>query len=228
MKKILFGIFAHPDDEAFGPAATLLKEKAAGTDVHLICATAGENGVNLDNVNDLSKLRLDEWYTAGKLIGADSMHHLGYCDGCLQNQDFHKLAKKITDIVTRILKTSPADSQIEFMSMDLNGVTGHLDHIMMARIACYVFYNFKKSDPRFTLIRLICIPKEQLPVSNCNWLYMDAGRTPEDIDEVVDGREYIDTVIKIIQTHHSQRHDGDPHLQRLGDTVAINHFIILE
>lgn len=228
MKKIIFGIFAHPDDEAFGPAATLLMEKAAGNEVHLICATAGKNGVNLDNVEDLSKVRLLEWHTAGELIGADSMHHLDYCDGCLQNQDFHEIAQKITDIVTATLSNYPKDIHVEFMSMDLNGITGHLDHIMMGRVACYVFYNLKKNDIRFTRIRLICVPKEQLPDSNCNWLYMDAGRSPEEIDEVIDGREYTDTVIKIIRTHHSQRHDGDSQITRLGDNVAINHFMVLE
>ena len=36
MKKIIFGIFAHPDDEAFGPSGTLLLETRSGTELHLI------------------------------------------------------------------------------------------------------------------------------------------------------------------------------------------------
>ena len=55
MKKLLFGIFAHPDDEAFGPSATLYKAAQAGTDVHLIVVTDGDSGANVDGHKDLAK-----------------------------------------------------------------------------------------------------------------------------------------------------------------------------
>ena len=41
----LVAIFAHPDDEAFGPAGTL-KIYSKTHDIHLICATRGEAGEN--------------------------------------------------------------------------------------------------------------------------------------------------------------------------------------
>jgi LmbE family N-acetylglucosaminyl deacetylase len=228
MKKIIFGIFSHPDDEAFGPCGTLLMEKLAGNDVHLICATAGESGVNPDNHEDLAAIRLEEWKKAGKLIGADSMHHLGYTDGRLCNEDFHNVARDIDGIIRNIIKDAPEDSEIEFMSIDLNGVTGHLDHIFIGRVACYVFCNLKKTDTRATRIRLACLPKEYAPESNCDWIYMDAGRSSDEIGEIVDARKHIDTVYSIMRAHHTQRSDCEAHIARLGENVAINHFLVIE
>ncbi len=46
MTKHLFAVFAHPDDEAFGPSGTLLAETDAGTVLHLVLLTSGEHGIN--------------------------------------------------------------------------------------------------------------------------------------------------------------------------------------
>jgi len=227
MNKVIFGIFAHPDDEAFGPAGTLVMEKEAGSEIHLICATAGEAGMNPDNVPDLGKVRYEEWRKAGELIGADSMHQLGYRDGGLHNSQFHEIAAKIGDIVHPVV-ADRQDIEIEFMSIDLNGVTGHLDHILIARVACYVFCNLKDTDSRVTRMRLVCASREEFPTSNCGWLYMDAGRSPEEINETVDASEHLAVVHDIIKAHHTQRSDGEAHLKKLGDSVAINYFIVLK
>lgn len=227
MKKIIIGIFAHPDDEAFGPSATLVMEKAAGNQVHLICATAGESGMNPDEHERLAHIRLEEWHQAGSLIGADSMHQLGYRDGYLSNHNFHEAADKVTAIIDGILKSATADTDIELMSIDLNGVTGHLDHIFIGRVACYVFCNYKKTDQRFSRIRLACLPRAHAPQPNCDWLYMEAGRTAAEIGEVVDAREHVETVYKIMRAHQTQRLDGEAHIRRLGDQVAVNHFMIV-
>lgn len=228
MKKIIFGIFAHPDDEAFGPCGTLLMEKLAGNEVHLICATAGESGVNPDKHEDLALVRLSEWKKAGELIGADSMHHLGYKDGYLCNVNYHEAANKIDDIVRGTLKDKGDDIEVEFMSIDHNGITGHLDHIFAGRVACYVFCNLKKSDPRVTRIRLACLPAEYAPTSNCDWLYMDAGRSNDEIGDIVDAREHVDTVYSIMRAHHTQRSDCEAHIARLGENVAVNHFLVIK
>lgn len=227
MKKIIFGIFAHPDDEAFGPSGTLLIEKAAGAEVHLICATAGESGMNPDNHDDLAAVRLKEWQTAGGLIGADSMHHLGYKDGMLCNNNYHEIADKISEIVTNIIKDRD-DIEIEFMSIDHNGITGHLDHIFIGRVATYVFCNLKRDDQRVTRLRLACVSREQVPQSNCHWLYMDAGRDLSEIGETIDAREHIEKVYEIMRSHHTQRSDGETHIKQNGDRVAINHFLVFE
>lgn len=227
MKKVIFGIFAHPDDEAFGPSGTLLVEKSLGAEVHLICATAGENGMNPDNVPDLGSVRLEEWKKAGQLIGADSMHHLGYVDGTLCNNNYMELASKITDIVRTITVNRP-EIEIEFMSIDLNGVTGHLDHITIGRIACYVYCSLKENDTRVSRIRLACATRLEAPTSNCDWLYADAGRNVDEIGETVDASVHIETIKQIMHSHHTQRKDCQEHLSRMGDRIAVNHFVVLD
>lgn len=226
MKKVIFGIFAHPDDEAFGPSGTLLMEKAQGSEIHLICATAGQSGMNPDQVANLGEVRLGEWKTAGALIGADSMHHLGFVDGELSNNSYLSIADKIDDIVTAVT-SGRTDISIEFMSIDHNGITGHLDHIAIGRIACYVYCNLKDSDPRVTRMRLACITRNEVPEANCQWLYMDAGRTPEEIQETVDASEYLETIKQIMHAHKTQREDCEAHVRHMGDRVAVNNFLVL-
>ena len=226
MKKVIFGIFAHPDDEAFGPAGTLLMEKAAGNELHLICATAGEDGMNPDNLPNLADVRLDEWHRAGDLIGADGMYHLGYQDGMLSNHYYPEVAEQIHTIVNQVTENRD-DIEIEFMSMDLNGITGHVDHIFIARVACYVYCTMKETDRRVTRMRLVCASHEEVPETNCEWLYMEAGRRDEEVDEIVDASAYLDIIKQIMHAHHTQRKDCEAHLARIGDRVAINHFIVL-
>lgn len=226
MKKVIFGIFAHPDDEAFGPSGTLLMEKAAGNEVHLICATAGESGMNPDNAENLAAVRLSEWRTAGGLIGADSMHYLGYQDGTLSNSHYLEIAGRIDDIVRTTIQGRD-NIVIEFMTIDLNGITGHIDHICIARIAAYVYCNLKEHDSRVTRMRLACVSEQEIPAANCRWLYMERGRLAKEIIETVDASEHLETILRIMHAHHTQREDCKAHLERMGDRVALNHFLEL-
>lgn len=226
MNKIIFGIFAHPDDEAFGPCGTLLQEVRSGTQLHLITLTAGENGTNPDNHADLGDVRLAEWRAASNLLGAKSMHFLGYKDGHLNNLDMIEATERIITLITHALATLPRDIEIEFMSLDLNGYTGHIDHIVAARAACQAFYTFKKNDPRFSRIRLACLPRSVVPHATIDWIYQEAGRSPEEIDETIDARELADEIKTIMQAHNSQRADYETTLKSQGANLGLNYFIV--
>jgi LmbE family N-acetylglucosaminyl deacetylase len=226
MKKIIFGIFAHPDDEAFGPAGTLLQETRSGAELHLITLTAGDAGTNPDNLPNLGEVRLEEWKKAGALLGATSMDFLGYKDGQLNNHAMIEAAGRIGEIVTGTLKGAPDDAEVEFMSLDLNGLTGHIDHIVAARAACLAFYTLKKSDDRFTRIRLACLPTALYPESNVNWIYMERGRNESEIDEIVDARSLRDDIIAIMRAHETQRADCEYNLKTQGGYLGLNYFIV--
>lgn len=226
MKKVLFGIFAHPDDEAFGPSGTLLMETEAGTELHLISLTLGDAGTNPDNVPDLAAVRQEEWHRAGELMGARSQQHLGYKDGTLCNLDMIEAGTKLVAIVQEYVASAPDDIEVEFMTSDLNGISGHIDHIVAARAASWAFHTLKANDTRLSRIRYACIPNEWLPEPNVNWLYMEAGRRAEEIDEVIDARDHRDEIIEIMRAHHSQRGDGETHIKNRGERLGLNHFIV--
>lgn len=224
MKKVIFGIFAHPDDEAFGPAGTLLMETKAGTELHLITLTLGDAGMNPDNHQNLSEIREQEWHAGGALMGATSMHFLGFKDGHLSNQSMIEAGEQIVQLVKNTV-SERKDIEIEFMTIDLNGISGHIDHIVAARAAAWAFYTLKDRLP-MSRIRFACLTRDTIPTSNIHWLYMEAGHPAEEIDETIDARQYRDEIIKIMRCHHSQRSDGELHIKNRGDQLGIDHFIV--
>ena len=226
MKKIIFGIFAHPDDEAFGISGALLAETKASNDLHLITYTLGDAGTNPDNAPNLGAVREQEWRTSGRLIGAKTMTWLGYKDGQLDNLTMIEAQEKILSQIRETIQDEPHDIELEIISMDTNGISGHIDHIVAGRSANYVFYKLKETEPRTTRLRLATIPVAMLPTPNTHWLYMDAGRDESEIGEIVDAREYRDEIITIMRAHHSQRGDGESHIKNRGDSLGLCHFIV--
>lgn len=227
MKKIIFGIFAHPDDEAFGPSGTLMKEIDAGTDVHLMTLTTGQAGMNPDSHADLGAVREQEWRRAGELMGISSLHALGFEDGHLDNIAMQTAVEQINAIIDQTLAHYDEPCEIELMSMDTNGISGHIDHIVAGRASCLVFYRRKAADERFTRLRLACVPADQLPTVNTDWLYMEPGRATEEIGEIVDARDYHDRIVAVMRAHHTQRSDAESHFARRGDQLGVSHFIVL-
>lgn len=226
MKKHLFAIFAHPDDEAFGPSGTLVLEAQSGTEVHLITLTSGQAGANPDAHRDLGAVRLTEWHAAASLIGATTTHHLGYKDGDLCNQTLLDIQEDLSLFIQGVISEQQETVEIELMTMDDNGITGHIDHTVASRATSFVFETLRKKGLPLTRLRYYCVPYELFPSSNTDWIYMPAGRGPEEINEVVDARNVFEKVAQIIRCHHTQRHDGEAHLAMRGEQVAINHFIV--
>jgi LmbE family N-acetylglucosaminyl deacetylase len=226
MKKILFGIFAHPDDEAFGPAGTLLQETRDGTELHLICLTAGDAGTNSDNLPNLAEVRLKEWEKSAALLGAKSNNFFGYKDGQLSNSSMIEAGQRIVALVDEIVDGEPDDTSIEFMTFDLGGLSGHIDHIVAARAACWAFYTVKQGDERFTRMRLYCLPADIAPEHSIDWLYKDKGRPTEEIDETIDARPLREEIIEVMRAHHTQRSDCETILKAQGDRLGLNCFVV--
>lgn len=226
MKRILFGIFAHPDDEAFGPAGTLLKETKSGTELHLISLTAGEAGMNPDNLPNLAEARLKEWEKSGTLLGASSMHYLDFKDSRLSNQTMIEAAQRITELIRNTVQKAPENVEIDFICFDLGGLSGHIDHIVASRAACWVFYTLKKEDSRFRRIRLYCLPAELYPEHSIDWIYKEQGRVAEEIDEIIDARHLRDEIIEVMRAHHTQRSDCEGVLEVKGDRLGLDCFIV--
>lgn len=82
MTRRLLGVFAHPDDESFGPAGTLAVHSAAGVEVHIVTMTDGAAGAPADGYPEgdaLAAIRREELRSAAAALGA-TVHHLPYRD----------------------------------------------------------------------------------------------------------------------------------------------------
>ena len=83
----VLGVFAHPDDETFGPGATLARLAAEGHAVHLVTATRGEAGTMGPSARlgprALADLREKELAAACGVLGLQAPLQLSLPDGGL-------------------------------------------------------------------------------------------------------------------------------------------------
>ncbi len=228
MKKVVFGVFAHPDDEAFLPSGTLIRYANDGADLHLICATRGEQGKNPDNVPDLGKLREKEWLKAGKLMGASSQKQLGYPDGALSNNLFTKISEDVYSYISKSLKSYTEPVEIIFVTYDNCGVTGHLDHIAVSFVTTHVYCQLKDSSSKHTFgpLRYACLCEAGAPTIDTSFVFMPKGQTHDCIDETEDVSDVLEKKKQVMRAHHSQRSDSEMIIKRLGNNLAYEHFCL--
>lgn len=212
MKKILFGLFAHPDDEANGPSGTLIKMARDGTDIHLLCLTDGKAGMNIDSYTNLAEVRSKEWQAAGKLIGAKTMQQFNYGDGTLCNNMYHEIATLVEKHIKNVLESYQEPVEINFMTFGNNGLTGHIDHLAASAIATYIFVRLKNmpasSKRHIGKLRYFYFPPSKLD-HDVSYVYFPAGLAPEAADEVVDIASVADQKRAVMKAHYSQRSDTD-------------------
>ncbi|PLS80897.1 hypothetical protein CYG49_04005 [Candidatus Saccharibacteria bacterium] len=226
----LFGIFAHPDDEAFGPSGTLLKAAQEGTEVHLLCLTAGENGMNIDNHSHLKEVRLHEWQKAGELIGATSQQYFGFEDGTLNNNLFHTIASAIeAHIMTILTKEQQEGTEVSFLTFEPSGISGHIDHIVASMVASYIFYRLKEMPPTGVVMKelhFFCLPESALPSPNTSYVFMPKGRTTEEIALTVDVSDALEEKLAIMRAHHSQRSDAEMIINSFSESLTRENFLL--
>jgi N-acetyl-1-D-myo-inositol-2-amino-2-deoxy-alpha-D-glucopyranoside deacetylase len=140
VSKTLLVILAHPDDESFGPGATLARYAAQGVAVHYVCGTRGESGTvdaeKLAGHASVAELRSAELACAGRELGLAGVHHLGYRDsgmpGSPDNQHEASLFRAPMDEVAgRIASHLEQLRPDAVIAHDQFGGYGHPDHIKL-------------------------------------------------------------------------------------------------
>jgi LmbE family N-acetylglucosaminyl deacetylase len=131
---------AHPDDETFGPAGTIVRYARTGVAVHVICATRGEAGhvdpELLAGHSSLADLRTKELLCAARHLGLAGLHLLDYRDsgmeGAPENDDSTSLyqapmERVVEEIAGLICQIRP---QV-VITFDRTGGYFHPDHVKM-------------------------------------------------------------------------------------------------
>lgn len=215
--KPVVAVFAHPDDEAFGPAGTLAK-LAQERDVYIICVTDGAAGINSsDKTDDLADIRKDELRESAKLLGIKNVVFLGYKDGSLSNNLYHEVAEKIT---AEFEKLQPEI----VITYENRGVSGHIDHIAVSLISTYVFERLENVRELW----YYCITEKRREAFKDYYIYFPPGYNDEQISKKIDVSDVWDLKIQAMHQHESQAHDIERTLRGYQDLPKEENFIILK
>ena len=215
-RKVIVAVFAHPDDESFGPGGTLHK-LAKENDVYIICVTNGDGKMG-DRKKEvvLGKTRKKELLASSRMLGVRKVFFLGYRDGSLNNNMYHNLAGKIRPLLENLKPE-------QLITFEPRGISGHTDHIVVSNVTSFLFHrlDFVKS------LWYYCISYEARALSGHNYfIHMPPGYTPEQIDKVVDVSDVWDKKVKAMYCHISQKHDADNILQRSKHLPKEEYFLI--
>jgi LmbE family N-acetylglucosaminyl deacetylase len=149
-KRTLLGVFAHPDDESFGPGGTLARYAAEGAAVDIIIATDGiagsvEASTTLADHETLAQVRSAELANAAVALGVRSIWSLPYRDSGMRHtpENDHPdaliqqpLAGLVNDLALYITRLQP---QV-IITHDPWGGYGHPDHIRVCEAVTAAFY----------------------------------------------------------------------------------------
>lgn len=191
-KKVIVGIFAHPDDEAFGPGGTLAKY-AKNNDVYIICATREEAGKCGEN---LGRIREKELKASAKILGIKKVFCLNFIDGSLSNSTYHLLAQKIEKILKKLKPTL-------LITFEPLGISGHIDHIVVSLVTTFV----AKKLPTNPQILYYCTTKLATSKMKDYFIYFPPGYAKSAIDKIVNIKDVWETKFKAMYCHRSQMHD---------------------
>jgi LmbE family N-acetylglucosaminyl deacetylase len=127
LKRILF-IGAHPDDETFFAAGTFAKYREQDVEVHVLCATRGDQGKSggCCTAEELPAVRERELTDAMDAIGGAEIRFLPYHDKNLAGAPIDEMRAHLVAAIRRIRP----DVAITF---DPHGANQHPDHIAISR-----------------------------------------------------------------------------------------------
>lgn len=149
-RRVLLGVFAHPDDESFGSGGTLARYAAQGVDVHVIIATDGiagsvEDGDHIKDHETLAHVRSTELSNAAVALGVTSIWSLPYRDsgmrGTPDNDHPDALIRQPLDhTVQEVLFYMQRLRPQVVVTHDPWGGYGHPDHIRCCAATTAAFY----------------------------------------------------------------------------------------
>ncbi len=221
MRKRFLFLLAHPDDETFGPGATIAKYAKGGAEVHLATATRGEAGMLGDPpVTDrehVGEVRTRELGEAAGVLGIGEIHFLGFLDGQLPDVPREQLVERAVEVVRRVRPHV-------MVGFGPEGVSRHPDHKVMCEVALAAFD--RAADPAWypghflhggrpwapSKLYQFELPQEVL----AGWGVPLAGVPRAKLTAVVDTSQEVETKIRAFQCHRTQKKDIDRILGRSG------------
>ena len=228
----LLAVFAHPDDESFGPGGTLARYAAEGAAVHLVTLTRGDAGMGKDVAQEagcdtLATKRIEELRCAGRVLGLASLEVLDYRDsgmrGSADNCHPCSLARAPQEQVEGQIKDRMARLRPNVvLSHGPHGDYGHPDHLAAYRATTRAFRRLYRERPDEAPQKLYTTTFSRRALRWALWLLRIRGTDPrrvganQDIDLVaildslppvaarIDVLDYLETKARAAACHGTQ------------------------
>lgn len=214
----MLAIFAHPDDEAFGPSGSMIKW-IENNDyiIHLVCVTDGAMGKKHTDGIDLATMRRAELEHSAAVIGIETIYFLHFEDGSLCNNNYHELEKSLENILDQ-------HSPDTILTFEPRGISGHLDHIAVTSVTTKLFN--KKSYAKTLLYHVMHADLRKK--FNDYFVFMPPGYTSEQIDMTINIEDVWEQKKEAILKHVSQKSDSSRMLGFMHDLPKEEHFLELK
>lgn len=200
-KHTIMGIFAHPDDETFGPGGTLIKYAALGYKTAVLTATSGQAGqaAGMSIETTVGDVRAVEAKKAASILGITDHRLLHFYDGTLNEAQIPVLQ----DFIMQAVEEIQPDVIIIY---EREGISLHLDHIAVSK-AVVKLYDEKRITPK--KLYYFGLPAEMMKT------FGNEGGLPERNRAIIDVSEHLETKKKAMMAHVSQMKDVKRMFERL-------------
>jgi len=190
----ILAVFAHPDDEAFGPGGTLSRYSLTGHEVRLLTFTRGEAGslgpAKHLTPEELARLRSQELRCSASALHLSRLNLCQFPDGKLAQLP----PEEGVSLIRAEIETFEPEALITFHS---GGISGHPDHQTVARW-CLQAARERTDPPRLFAYG---ISEEQAQRIR----YRKLVPIPAfELTHILDVSQYLEYKIKAIQCHQSQ------------------------
>lgn len=173
--KILY-IYPHPDDESFGPARAMAKQRRQGHEVYLLTLTKGgatkqrfKYGYSIEKMGDI---RYNEMLDVAETLNLTEMIVLDLPDSGLKEMDPREIEQIIMDEINRI------QPQV-VVTYAVHGISGFHDHLVAHAVVKHAYVQLKENSPWLKRLAFHTITKELAEQSTHFRLNHS---TPEEID----------------------------------------------
>lgn len=154
---VILCIYAHPDDESFGPGGALAGYALGGTPVDLLCATRGEAGQLGDppvtTQEELGAVREAALRAAVRVLGFRDLYLLDHHDGQLMDVPYETLLDEVMEVMRRVRPTT-------VITFGPYGIYGHPDHIRIAAVTADAFARVRDTVPELQRLYFPAVPRQ--------------------------------------------------------------------
>lgn len=219
MARVLY-VFPHPDDESFGPAPAIARQRREGHEVYLLTLTKGEAtrqrhafGYSLE---EMAAVRYEEMQAMARALDLTGMSVLDFADGSLSGLDPRVIEQVV---LAEIDKVRPH----VLVTYAVHGVSGHPDHLVSHAVVKRVFCEIRTSIEALRRLALFTLREQGRPQRPVHL----KGSPPDAIDCVIrfspEDRERAAAALDAYVTYGQVIREHDP-LAEVADGVHFEFF----